>query len=114
MKNTFPGLVEICTVYNHLDAEIAKGILEENDIQAFIRKDDCGGMEPQLQITEGIKILVNSQDKDKALSIIEYTTKVTKEHSSPEVAILTWNCKQCGEELEEQFTACWNCSTLRS
>ena len=24
-----------------------------------------------------------------------------------------WTCKQCGEKLEEQFDACWRCSTKR-
>jgi hypothetical protein len=24
-----------------------------------------------------------------------------------------WNCPQCGERVEEQFEACWNCSTAK-
>jgi predicted amidophosphoribosyltransferase len=23
----------------------------------------------------------------------------------------TWTCPQCGEEIEPQFTACWNCGS---
>ncbi len=114
MKNIVPGLIEIGTFTNHLDAEIAKGMLEENNIQAFIRKDDCGGMEPQLQITEGIKVLVNSNDKSEALSIIESLTRKNGEASQSADPIPKWICKNCEEEMEDQFTDCWNCSTSRS
>lgn len=24
-----------------------------------------------------------------------------------------WKCEKCGEEIEEQFTSCWNCQTAR-
>ncbi len=47
-------LEEVLICYNDLEAEIAKGTLEESGIDVFISRDDCGGMEPQLQMTEGI------------------------------------------------------------
>ena len=25
----------------------------------------------------------------------------------------TWRCRSCGEEIEAQFTACWNCGQDR-
>ena len=56
---------------NETEAIIAKGLLESEGIIALIRKDDVGGMLPPLQQAMGVKLLVDRQDKDKALSILE-------------------------------------------
>ena len=59
-------LRELVVCRNDLDAQIIKGLLQENQIEAYIKRDDCGGMEPQLQITEVIKVLVSSEQHQQA------------------------------------------------
>lgn len=64
-------MVVVKVFSNETEAIIAKGLLESEGIIALIRKDDVGGMLPPLQQTMGVKLLVDKQDKDKALSILE-------------------------------------------
>jgi hypothetical protein len=56
---------------NEIDAEIAKGHLEASGIQASIFKDDGGGMLPSLQNTEGVQLVVNETQSEKARKIIQ-------------------------------------------
>jgi hypothetical protein len=41
------------------EAGIAQQVLQEGGVSAFIFKDDAGGMEPHLQRTAGVRLLVN-------------------------------------------------------
>lgn len=105
-------LVEASTFYNDLEAHIAKGLLEDNGIDAYLRRDDCGGMEPQLQITEGIKLMVDSTQLNSAKEILSkyQVEQLEKPFEDNE----EWECSNCGEILEVQFTDCWNCGYQRS
>ncbi len=55
---------------NEIDAEIAKGHLESEGIEAFIMKDDGGGMFPSMQNTEGVRLSVAEADEDRAKIIL--------------------------------------------
>jgi len=55
---------------NEIDAEIAKGHLESSGIPAFILKDDSGGMLPSLQNTEGVQLVVDESQSEKARKIL--------------------------------------------
>lgn len=106
------GLTEILTCNNDLDAAIAKGILEENGIRVFVRKDDCGGMEPQLQLTEGVKILVPLEDAERAGILLNHNlAQNTMNAGQSEEG--SWICSNCGEIHENQFSDCWNCGSPR-
>jgi hypothetical protein len=56
---------------NEIDAEIAKGHLEASGIQAFIIKDDGGGMLPSLQNAEGVQLLVAESQREKARKLLQ-------------------------------------------
>jgi hypothetical protein len=64
-------LVTVASFSSDHEAEIARGILEDSGIQAYVHKDDCGGMLPQLQAIRGVRLKVNAQDRQKALEILE-------------------------------------------
>jgi hypothetical protein len=55
---------------NEIDAEIAKGHLESAGIKAFIVKDDAGGMLPSLQNTEGVRLLVDETNEERAKIVL--------------------------------------------
>ena len=55
---------------NEIDAELAKGHLSASGIEAFIIKDDGGGMLPSLQSTEGVQLVVAESQKEKAEEIL--------------------------------------------
>ena len=105
------GLKELLVCRNDMEAHIVRGLLEENEIDIYIQKDDCGGMEPQLQLTEGIKILVPSAQFEQAKQLLAELN--LNDDDAGKSAKTEWKCPNCGEILEGQFTECWQCGTSR-
>jgi hypothetical protein len=62
--------VVVKTFMNEFEAEIAKGVLEEEGIESFISKDDEGSMNPALVLTQGVKLHVFEKDGEKAIEIL--------------------------------------------
>jgi len=56
-------LVVVSRFRSTADAEIAKGILDEAEIESMIRSDNAGGMYPALA---GAELLVRAEDRDRA------------------------------------------------
>ena len=54
-----------------MDANMAQDILQDDGIKALVFKDDAGGMEPHLQRTNGVRLVVNRVDADRARKILE-------------------------------------------
>jgi hypothetical protein len=51
------------------DADVAKSVLDANNIESFIQSDDAGGMYPFM--TEQIQLLVKNTDKQRAKKVLE-------------------------------------------
>lgn len=56
---------------NEVDAEMAQQLLEDSGVRAFVFKDDAGGMEPQLQLTGGVRLVASRADAERAREILE-------------------------------------------
>ena len=56
---------------NEMEAAIAKQVLGEAGVSAFVFKDDAGGMEPHLQRTGGVRLVVNRADAERAQEILQ-------------------------------------------
>jgi Putative prokaryotic signal transducing protein len=56
-------LIAVSTFRSTADAQIAKGVLDEEGIESMIRSDNAGGMYPALA---GVDLLVRSEDLEKA------------------------------------------------
>lgn len=56
---------------NQPTAIVARAALEGNGIMAVISSDDAGGMEPQLQLTRGVRLLVRSADVTAAREVLD-------------------------------------------
>ncbi|HWP54327.1 MAG TPA: DUF2007 domain-containing protein [Pyrinomonadaceae bacterium] len=59
-----------------MDANMAQDILQDDGIEAFVFKDDAGGMEPHLQRTNGVRLVVNRVDAHRARKILEPLLKI--------------------------------------
>ncbi|MBU1695024.1 MAG: DUF2007 domain-containing protein [Verrucomicrobia bacterium] len=66
-----PNLTCITTYSLEMPAEMARMVLEANGIEAFISKDDCGGMRPYLQAVTGVRLMVRTSDGKTAAEILE-------------------------------------------
>jgi len=63
--------VVIKTFDNEADAEMAQEFLQNAGVRASVFKDDAGGMEPHLQLTGGVRLVVGSADAERAREIVE-------------------------------------------
>ena len=56
---------------SEIEAGMAQQVLQEGGVSAFIFKDDAGGMEPHLQRTVGVRLLVKLTDAERANRMLE-------------------------------------------
>lgn len=56
-------LISVSTFRSTLDAQIAKGVLDDEGIESIIRTDNAGGMYPPIS---GAELLVRPEDAEKA------------------------------------------------
>ena len=54
-----------------IDAGMARDVLNDEGITAFVFKDDGGGMEPHLQRTSGVRLVVKPGDAERARKILQ-------------------------------------------
>jgi hypothetical protein len=50
---------------------MAQQVLQEAGMEAFVFKDDAGGMEPHLQRTNGVCLIVNYVDAHRAHKLLK-------------------------------------------
>lgn len=54
-----------------IDATMAQDVLRDEGIEAFVFKDDAGGMEPHLQRTNGVRLSVARGNAERARRILK-------------------------------------------
>jgi len=54
-----------------IEAQLIVGMLEANGIAAAVSADDAGGFDPQLQVTQGVRVVVAAEDAEQARQLIE-------------------------------------------
>ncbi len=64
-------LIVIRSFFNHIEADIAKSVLEAAGISAVVQADDAGGVQPGLWAGEGVQLLVRDEDADDARQILD-------------------------------------------
>ena len=62
------GVVPVKSYPSRVEAELAKAVLEANDIDAMIAADDVSGLEPWLRL--GVRVLVNAEDAPLARRLL--------------------------------------------
>ena len=74
MKPQVPDVEEsaVVAIYpSRHEASISQSYLQDNHIDTIISADDAGGMHPQLQYTQGVKLLALSSVAYKAYNLLE-------------------------------------------
>jgi hypothetical protein len=62
-------LVVVKTFLNRIDADLAKGALEANGIEASVRADDLGGTRPAFWMG-GVQLVVRADDVEAANAVL--------------------------------------------
>lgn len=60
------GVAVLRTLPTREEAEILRGWLEANGIQAYVSSDDARGLNPPLELVRGVKLLVAEADREAA------------------------------------------------
>ena len=60
----------VARVSTSIEAELIVGMLRANGIEAWVSADDAGGLEPQFQLTAGVRVLVPAGDAVEAYRLI--------------------------------------------
>ena len=100
------------TATNSIDGaniEMLKGLLEDAEIPCMIRNEylsSAMGEVPFLEASPELWIL-KDDDYPRARAMLETWRTTRIEVSEP------WACADCGENIEGQFTSCWQCGNER-
>lgn len=57
-------------VTSTIEAQLIVGMLKANGIAAAVSADDAGGFDPQLQVTQGVRVMVAAEDAERARELI--------------------------------------------
>jgi hypothetical protein len=64
-------IVTIKIFSGDVEANMAQQILEGAGVRSSVFKDDAGGMEPHLQLSGGVRLVVNRGDAERAVEILQ-------------------------------------------
>ena len=92
------------------EVHLVKGFLESHGIEASVRGEYLTSGWGELPVDLCSVWIVDDTRFERADALLVAFLKGTlaREHGGER-----WTCPTCGEPLEGQFTACWNCGTVR-
>jgi len=86
-----------------------KNLLQSAGIRCHIRNEALSTLAGEVPFAEVAMRLELEHESDRARAEALLREMKTRARSAAE----TWTCPRCGERLEAQFTACWNCGAER-
>ena len=63
--------VSVAVVGSRIEAELIVGMLRSHGLRATYIADDVGGQEPQLQLLQGVRVLVAPSDEASARRLLD-------------------------------------------
>ncbi len=92
---------------NQAAIAIVRDLLAQQDIESKVLNENTAavlGEIPFLRATP--EVWVRDEDGEQALTIVErFESGETRES----LARPAWTCPECSEQIDGQFTECWNC-----
>ena len=64
-------IVEIARYFTIMEAEVSRAQLRAEEINAYLKTDNAGGIHPELNFTRGVRLMVLAGDETRARQIIE-------------------------------------------
>jgi hypothetical protein len=61
----------VAQVPSEIEAQIIVGLLQSEGIAATLTTDAAGGIEPQLELTQSVHVLVRAEDEERARALID-------------------------------------------
>lgn len=63
-------IISVARVSSLVEAQLIVGMLQSHGIAAATSADDAAGFDPQLQLTQGVRVLVAVEDETRARMLI--------------------------------------------
>ncbi len=104
---------KVYSAMNPTKAQLLRGILESEDIEAMVRGEFLWTARGEVPITTDTAPsvwIVNAEDYEHAMEIVE---EFKAPENSDDLENKDWQCSKYNETNEGQFTECWNCGTPR-
>jgi len=96
---------------NMMEAQLIKDYLEGAGVETVVKGAMLQGAVGEIPANTYPSIWAIEDDEvDKARELIDVYFSEQPENM---VYQGPWTCPECGQELEPQFTQCWNCGTYR-
>ncbi|MBI4194434.1 MAG: DUF2007 domain-containing protein [Betaproteobacteria bacterium] len=92
------------------EAHLIRGFLESQGIEAVVRGEYLTSGWGELPVDLCSVWVVDEAQFERANELL---VDFLKGGFARKFSGERWTCPQCGERLEGQFTACWNCGTTR-
>lgn len=104
---------KVYSARDEIDAHLARNLLDENGIEAIVQAQALSGILGAIPVSEETlpSIWVRDEDEPRALELLSHMK--AGEPPPARADQHPWTCPKCGEQIEGQFTECWNCGTSR-
>jgi len=104
-----PDMKQVYSARDEVDAELAKGFLADAGVEAVVQDGALGGVTGEMVSSAKTlpSLWVRDEDVARAAAALREFRNPPAPQGQP------WTCPKCGEKVEPQFTACWNCGTER-
>lgn len=106
-------MLKVFVAQHPAQAHLVEDLLRSNGIEAHVVGESLLNTIPGSLIIPGTAPEVWLLDATQAGPARELLRRFTEGLPLPATAGPAWACATCGETLESQFTACWNCGTAR-
>ena len=100
---------QVYSARDEVDAELTKNALVDAGIEAVVQGGPLSNVLGAIPVSAETlpSVWVRDDDADSAARVVEALKHPPAPQGEP------WTCPKCGEKVEPQFTACWNCGTER-
>ena len=101
-------MTKVFVAQHPTEAYLLKGVLESNGIPSEIRGEALFGARGEIPLTEASPEVwvLNDDQVGEALEVLRNRSTETRDVDEGQ----SWRCSNCGETIEPQFTACWQCN----
>ncbi|MCS7032954.1 MAG: DUF2007 domain-containing protein [Phycisphaerae bacterium] len=100
---------QVYSAANEIEAHLARLFLDEAGIESVIQPAALANVIGEMVASAETlpSLWVRDEDYDAAMTALARF----KDWPGPQGA--TWKCPTCGEEIDPQFTECWQCGASR-
>ena len=64
-------IVEVARFFNMMEGEVACAQLRSENVKAYLKTDNAGGIHPELNFTRGVRLMVLAEDEDRARELLQ-------------------------------------------